>query len=999
MNRIFFYILLSAALVTACASTIADTSSEEEGLTDSIISINDVANSQEAKIWVDSVFASLSERQRIEQLFVPVVDPTNRVAAKATLLDYVTNKGVGGLLFSKGSIEDYATLFNYAQSIAKVPLMITLDGEWGLSMRVPDTPRFPYAMSLGAIQDDQLIYDYGMEVARECQLMGIHVNFAPVLDVNSNPDNPVIGYRSFGENPDRVATTGVAYSMGIEDGGVMSVGKHFPGHGDTSSDSHKTLPTVMHSSAQMDSVDLKPFQNYIDSDLSGVMVGHLNVPALDISGTPASMSRKITTGLLREHMGFCGLVFTDALAMQGAKSAGNNCVDALKAGADVLLSPGALKTDIAAVVAAVEAGEISRRDIDAKCRKMLAYKYAVGLADYHPIEMSGLKAALNSSEADVVNRRLHAAMMTCIRNNNRILPIGGLDTCSVAVVSIGAVKDNQFSRYCDKYVPVATYSSSEGGFSKAALDAIKKHDVVIVGIFDEKVASRNAFDQLSGAKNIVPVFFMNPYKMSGFASMLDSVPTLMIAYEKTELAREYAAQALFGGIAVDGRLPVNVKGVADEGDGVSLPKTRLGYSSPAEVGMKSSVEARLDSLVRVGLSTKAFPGCQLLVAKGGKIVVDKAYGKTDDIGSRKVTTKTIYDLASVSKATGMLSGIMEAFDRDLFALDMPIAEYLPILKATDKENITMRQLLYHESGLPSSINIYGLMVDSTSYDGKLFRARPNAEYSIKIGRNTYINSRAKLRRDITSPTRSDKFNLQVAKGLYVSDAASDSILQKICNTSLRSKEYRYSDLNFCLLKEIEENITGMAHNKWVEQEVFAPLGARRTLYCPLSRYKPSDIAPTEKDNFLRKQVVHGYVHDETAAMSGGVQGNAGLFSTAGDLAKLCQMWLNGGYYGEKRLLSAETVKLFLRDKSPNSRRGLGFDKPDMENPDKSPTALEASPSTVGHIGFTGTCFWVDSENELIYIFLCNRINPTRDNTAFSQLNIRPKLFSIVYQSL
>lgn len=290
------------------------------------------------------------------------------------------------------------------------------------------------------------------------------------------------------------------------------------------------------------------------------------------------------------------------------------------------------------------------------------------------------------------------------------------------------------------------------------------------------------------------------------------------------------------------------------------------------------------------------------------------------------------------------------------------------------------------------------MVDSTSYDGKLFRARPNAEYSIKIGRNTYITNRAKLRRDITSPTHSAKFNNQVAKGLYVSDAAADSIIQNICATPLRSKTYRYSDLNFCLLKEIEENLTGISHDRWVEQEVFAPLGARRTLYCPLSRYKTSDIAPTEKDNFLRKQIVHGFVHDETAAMSGGVQGNAGLFSTAGDLAKLCQMWLNEGYYGEKRLLSAETVRLFMSDKSPNSRRGLGFDKPDMENPDKSPTALAASPSTVGHIGFTGTCFWVDPENELIYIFLCNRVYPTRDNSAFSQLDIRPKLFSIIYQS-
>lgn len=1000
MNRINLNVLLSAVLITACAGTMAEDSKEETPSGgDNVVTINDVANSSEAKIWVDSVFASLSPRERISQLFVPVVDPTNRASAKATLRDYVAEKRVGGLLFSKGTIEDYASLLNYAQSLSKVPLLITLDGEWGLSMRVTDTPRFPYGMSLGAIQDEQLLYDYGLEVARECRRMGIHVNFAPVLDVNSNPANPVIGHRSFGENPDRVATAGVAYSMGLEDGGVMSVAKHFPGHGDTSSDSHKTLPTVFHTMERLDTVDLMPFRHYIDADLSGIMVGHLNVPSLDLSGTPASLSKRISSDLLCEKMAFRGLVFTDALAMQGAKSSGNNCVDALKAGADVLLSPGSMKTDISAVETAVGNGEIEQSIIDIKCRKILAYKYAVGLDDYRPIDMSGLKKELNSDSAEMVNRRLHAAMMTCVANRDSLLPIGGLDTCRVAVISIGLNKDNRFSRYCGKYVPVTTYSSSGTAFSATTLAEIKAHDVIVVGLFDDKAASRSVFSQLADMKNLVPVFFVNPYKMGKYASALDDISTLMIAYEKTELAQEYAAQALFGGIAVDGRLPVNVKGVADEGVGVSIPKTRLGYTSPAEAGFDEKMESRLDSLIKIGLTTKAFPGCQLLVAKNGKIAVDKAYGKTDYVNNRKVTSNTIYDLASVSKAAGMLPGLMAVYDRGLLTLDAPVTEYLPGLRNTDKRSMTIRELLYHESGLPSSINIYALMVDSTSYEGKLFNSRANAVYSVKLGRRTYINGNARLRRDITSSMRSDKFCRQVAKGLFVSQDAKDTILQKIYNTPLRSKTYRYSDLNFCMLMAIEERLTNVAHEQWVKQEVFAPLGARRTLYCPLSRYKATDIAPTEKDHFLRKQTVHGYVHDETAAMSGGVQGNAGLFSTAADIAKLCQMWLNGGWYGEKRLLSETTVNTFIRDKSPNSRRGLGFDKPDKENPDKSPTAQEASASTVGHIGFTGTCFWVDPDNELIYIFLCNRINPTRDNSAFSQLDIRPKLFSIVYQSL
>lgn len=999
MNRIILNTLFVIIASISCSNTTIGYSAELSNTNDSIVTINDIANSLEAKKWVDSVYASLSPRQRIEQLFIPVVDPTNIAAAKTTLRNYVATNGVGGLLFSKGSIENYATLFNYAQSLANVPLMITLDGEWGLSMRVPGTTRFPYSMSLGAIQDDQLLYDYGMEMARQCQRMGIHVNFAPVLDVNSNPDNPVIGYRSFGENPQRVALAANTYSMGLEDGGIVSVGKHFPGHGDTSSDSHKTLPTISHSIAQLDSIDIYPFRQYIDLDLAGIMVGHLNVPALDKSGTPASLSNKITTGLLREQLGFRGLIFTDALAMQGAKIQGNNCVNALKAGADILLSPSSLRTDIEAVATAVEDGEIAQSAINDKCKKILAYKYAVGLNNYSPIKLEGLKSSLNSPEAEAVNRRLHAAMMTCIANDKNLLPIKRTDSCSVAVVSIGESKNNTFSRFCNKYASVSTYAPQGAAFSANTLAEIKKHDIIIIGIFDDKSASQSAFNQLSKISNTISVFFTNPYKMGKYASALSDAHTLMLAYEKTDLAQEYAAQAIFGGIAVDGRLPVNVKGIATEGTGIDLPKTRLGYATPYEAGFNDNLTSRLDSLIKVGLSTKAFPGGQLLIAKDGKIIFDKAFGVTDYISNRKVTSNTIYDLASVSKITGMLPGIMEAYDRNLFDLDTPLGNYISEIRATDKESITPRQLLYHESGLPSALNIYALMVDSASYEGKLFRARRNATYSIKIGRNTYINSKARLRRDITSATESSVFNLQVAKGLFVSAATADTILHKIYSTPLRNKSYRYSDLNFCLLMRLEEALTGTPHQQWVEQHVFAPLGARHTLYRPLSRYKLSDIAPTEKDNFLRRQLIHGYVHDETAAMSGGVQGNAGLFSTAGDLAKLCQMWLNGGSYGGEQLLSTETVSLFLSDKSPNSRRGLGFDKPDMENPDKSPTAIEASASTIGHIGFTGTCVWVDPDNGLIYIFLCNRINPTRDNTAFSSLDIRPKLFSIVYQAL
>ena len=949
--------------------------------------------------WVDSVYNTLSDRERAAQLFIPMVDPRSGATSKATISKWVKTENMGGLLFSKGSMEEYATMTNYAQSIADVPVLMSFDGEWGLSMRIKDTPRFPYNMGLGAISDEKLLYEYGREMARECRLLGIHVNFAPVLDVNSNPSNPVIGYRSFGEDPARVSRLGVAYSRGLEEGGVMSVSKHFPGHGDTSVDSHKALPTVSHDRTTLNMVDLLPFNQYIDARLSGVMVGHLSVPALDKSGTPASLSKVITTDLLRDKMGFEGLIFTDALAMKGANSSINNCVAALMAGADVLLGSSSPSKDLDAVMAALKSGKITSKMIETRCKKMLAYKYALGLTVEKPINISGLESRINSSTAEAVNRKLSAALMTVVRNDSKLLPIRGLAERSIAVVNLGASSNEIFSQFCRKYANVKVYSTS-GGLSASTLSAIKKYDVVIVGVFNDKAAQKQAFAQLKSIPNMVPVFFMNPYEMAEFGASLNGLKTLVLAYDDTRYIREYAAQAIFGGIEVSGRLPVNLKGIAPLGTGVKLKKSRLGYTTPEAIGLNPNLEARVDDLVNQGLKTKAFPGCQVLVAKDGNVIINKSYGTLDFEEKKEVTDETLYDLASVSKATGTLSGVMRAYDEGLFELDAPVSEYIEPLQGGDKSRITVRQLLYHESGMPAAVNMFNMMMDTATYDGKLIQNAQSPTYSIKIENGAYGHKDAKLRRDITSPEATDGFTLAAADGIYVGQATMDTIMSRIYNIKLRdTKKYNYSCLNFCLLMNMEEWLTGRPHNEWVDETIFAPLGAFHTGYRPLDRWSKSDIAPTEKDNFLRRQLVWGYVHDETANFSGGVQGNAGLFSNANDLAKLCQMWLNGGEYGEERLLSEEKVELFTTSKSSTCRRGLGFDKPDKRNEKNSPTCREASAATFGHTGFTGTCFWVDPQSQLIYIFLSNRVHTTRNNSAFSKLNIRPRIFSEVYKAM
>lgn len=949
--------------------------------------------------WVDSVYNSLSEEQRVAQLFIPHLVINDNEAGRATIRRMVKDLGVGGILLGKGSVESYAALINLGQSEAKVPLMVTLDGEWGLAMRVTGTPRYPYNMALGAITDTRLLYDYGKELARECRALGIQVDFAPVIDVNSNPDNPVIGYRSYGEDPRRVAKAGVAFSRGMEAGGVMSVAKHFPGHGDTNVDSHKALPTITHSRSTLESVDLVPFKEYIDAGLTGVMVGHLNVPALDNSGTPASLSAKVTTDLLKNEMGFKGMVFTDALEMKGATTpaGGNNCVAALLAGADVLLGSASPAKDIAAVTSAVESGKIPAKTIEERCKKMLSYKYKLGLTKKQKINTADLSKLINSQQATDLNQELSNAAITVTANTDTLIPIPGLERNSIAIVSIGAGADNEFSNMCKKYIDCKAYGIDKNGLSAATLQKLKEADIVIAGVMSDQQYAISAFNKLrQECKGLVSAFFVNPYKMRRFGNLAD-LNELMLAYDDTPSLRRAAAMALFGGTEISGRMPVDVKGIAALGAGMTIPKTRLGYASPLAMGFKPGLAASIDSIVNQNIKAKAFPGCQVLVAREGEIVLNKSYGKQSSQGSVSVTDETLYDIASMSKATATLAGIMKAYDEGLLKFDDKITKFIPELKGTDKEGLTIADLLYHETGLPGSLNMYKVMFDTENLNGPITRATYSAQYPHKLGARLYGNKDARLRNDITSTKKSEEDYIEAAKGIFVGDAAFDTIMQRIYRVPVRkNKNYTYSCLNFALLMDIEQRQTGVAHEQWVDTEIFGPLGANRTGYRPTEYYPVEKIAATENDNFLRKQLLQGYVHDEMAAFSGGVQGNAGLFSTAGDVAKLCQMWLNGGKYGDRQLLSPETVDLFMTSRSDSGRRGAGFD---LASGLKSMAETGAPKSTVGHTGFTGTCFWIDPDHELIYIFLSNRVNPSRDNAAFAKLKPRVAIMEAIYDHL
>lgn len=959
----------------------------------------------EAEAWADSVYNTLTERQRVAQLVFGTVNPTEGESSKTVVRRFVKTDGCGGLLFSGGTYAQYADMIDYAQSIARVPLLITFDGEWGLNMRIKEAPQFPKNMALGAITDYKLLYEYGKEMARESRLLGINVNFAPDADVNSNPSNPVIGQRSFGEDPQRVAKAATAYSLGLEDGGVQAVAKHFPGHGDTDVDSHKALPSVGHSRAVLDGTDLVPFRDFIGAGCSGIMVGHIAVPALDASGAPASLSRAISTGLLRDELGFEGIVYTDALAMRGAvdPKGRNAALAALDAGADVLLNPTQPAKAIEAIMAAVANGSISKKTVEERCKRLLRYKYLLGAGLRPAGDAATLRRLINTPEAEALIKRLAAASITVLKDADGTLPLDPAKARRVAVVNLGAKSDNDFTSTCRLYTEVEPHYTINEAFSASSLAKINACDVIIAAVYDDKQATRTNFAQLVKAadKPVVGVFMVNPYKMAKFGASLPSLAAIVLAYEDIAVERVSAAEAIFGGIAVSGRLPVNLKGIAKAGDGVSYAKTALGFSSPAAEGMAAWMTDSIDTVVRKALAANAFPGCQVLVARNGNIVYDKSFGHLSSAkGSPKVNGETAYDLASVSKATGTLAGVMKAYDKGLLKLDATLGSLIPQISDSAKRTITVRELLYHETGMPASLNMFTTMIDTATYTGKLITPRYDKAHTIKIQSRAYGNNTARLRSDILGKTASADFPVEAAKGIFTGSRTYDTIMARIYNIPLRaSKKYNYSCLNFCLLMDIEQRLTGRRHDEFVGTEIFTPLGAYRTGYRPHSSIGSDNVAPTEHDTFLRRQTLRGYVHDELAAFSGGVQGNAGLFANAHDLAKYCQMLLNGGTYSGKQLLSPATTHLFTTDKSPTCRRGLGFDKPDMENPDNSPTCDETGASVIGHLGFTGTVFWVDPARNLIFIFLTNRVNPTRDNAPFNRSNIRPHLFSIVNRAL
>ena len=937
--------------------------------------------------WVDSVFNSLTPDERLAQLFMVAAYSNKDSAHIKSLEALIREKKIGGLIFFQGGPVRHATMQNYLQEASEVPLMIAMDAEWGVGMRLDSTIDYPRSMTLGAVQDNQKLYDFGAETARQMKRLGMHVNFAPVVDVNSNAANPVIGTRSFGENKIRVAEKGVAVMKGMQDNSVLACAKHFPGHGDTDSDSHLTLPLIKHSYARIDSLELYPFKEMIKEGIGSMMVAHLYIPELDNTKNLAStLSPKIVNGLLKDSLGFEGLIFTDALNMKGvSKYYGPGEVElmAFLAGNDVMEFAEDVPKAMELIRKAVNEGKISQEEIDRRCLKVLNAKAWSGLDDYQPVDVKNLTADLNNSNARAVHNELVAGSLTLLINKNAV-PIKNVDGQKIASLSYGDIIGNPFQATLSKYAPVDHYainSETDQQERFSTLSKLKKYDKVILSIHKMSNArSKNygvtqplldAIAELSFSTELIINLFGNPYSLARMPG-LEHANALLFSYGQTEVSEQIAAQAIFGGVAISGQLPVTANRLFRYGDGVKTKKTRLAYGEPAQVGLDESVLAKIDSLTLNAIDEKATPGAQLLVAKRGVVVYNKTFGHHTYEEQKKVQIDDVYDLASITKVAASLASFMKLIDAGEISVDDKVSKHLTELKLTNKKNITFRDMLAHYAQLKAWIPFYL----KTIKDGG-----PDSLYYSSVQSNT--------------------FPLRVAEDLYMRKDYPDTVYKIINDSDLRSKKkYKYSDLGYYYMKKVIELESGEPLEDFAFENFYQPLGLQTMGFNPRERIEIDKIVPTEYDMSFRKQLVHGDVHDPGAAMMGGVGGHAGLFSNANDLAVLMQMFLNEGEYGGTRYISSETVKEFIRCQfcKDGNRRGIGFDKPEPEG-NGGPTCDCVSLLSFGHSGFTGTMAWADPEKDIVYIFLSNRVYPDAENKKLLSMDVRTNIQQVIYDAI
>lgn len=962
--------------------------------------MKDGQRTEAAWAYADSTMKGMSDEQMLAQLIMPMVWPKDDTKSIKEW-DKLVKKGYGGVLWQKGTPQVQLKLTNRMRTHAKVPMLVAMDGEWGLSMRLSGTVSWPRNMVLGATNDLLTIFEYGRATANEAKRMGIHVNFAPVADVNNNPDNPVIGTRSFGSNPTQVAKQVLSYAQGLESQGVLSVAKHFPGHGDTSVDSHKALPVISHPRERLDEVELEPFKTYIGNGLGGIMTAHLTVPALDSTRKAASASYAITTSLLQEELGFEGLIFTDGLGMQGIidasgkKSVG---VEVFKAGNDILLAPPSPEKTLSDLHRALDRGEIERSEVIRRCRKVLAWKYLLGANDRREISATNLSTDLNSHKSEQLLDKIYEQGVTLLKNNANALPLRKGN--SVALLRYGNTQVSTLVSEIKGKHDTSSYAVANGapaGVKSNTYAQLRKSGTVIVAVTSDKARPDEGLVKLSEEHEVILVFMTSPYVALHYRDVIAHAKAVVIGYDTKVAAQRAVGKALNGVIACTGVLPVDLPPLFKAGASISTKEIGITYAKSEEVGLNPLVLAEIDKIAEEGISRGAYPGCQVLVGKQGKVVYSKAFGYKDAKKTEPNNVGTLYDLASVTKASVTTPLVMIAEDEGLLKTSDKIGKYLSYLKGSNKEGVRISDLLFHSGGMPAVINFYISLVDHTSYNPPFMVYSRKAGFPIQAARNVWAKEGWRFLPILVQSKMSDEFPIRLAEGYYLSTTVRDMMRTEIRNAPLR-RGYRYSDIDFLILQDILEELYNQPLDQIFYEKIAVPLGTSHLVYNPLNRFEQKAIAEGQRDNFLRRQTLRGDVDDEAAAMLGGVSGNAGLFGSAEALFPVVQMLLNRGIYNGTRVVKQETVDKFTKARHGVSPYAMGFDR--HRGKGKKGNVAETAPvSTYGHTGFTGTCFWIDPENEMVYIFLSNRTAPTRWNTKLSQLHIRTRIQETIYKAL
>ena len=941
-------------------------------------------NKIEQEKWVEETYKKMSLDEKIGQLFMVSVF-SSQIGTKNTeyIKELIKKYHIGGIIFSKGGPKRQAKLTNEYQSLSKIPLFMSMDAEWGLAMRLDSTFAYPWNMTMGAVKDNKLIEKAGFRIGEHCKQLGMQFNFAPDVDINTNPANPIIGNRSFGEDKQNVALKGIAFSKGMQAAGVLGSAKHFPGHGDTSKDSHKTLPLIDFPANRLQDIEMYPFKELINNGIASVMVGHLNIPSLESKvGLPSSLSHHIITDILKTQLGFEGLVFTDALGMKGVSEylpVGEVEVAAFLAGNDILLMPENIVKGFDAMKKAYLSKKISEERLAHSVKKILMAKYKVGLHKFVPLKVENIYQNLHTLEDDLLIEEIFENALTVAKNKDNLLPIKNLDKQRIAYVKFGNDSGWTFYSSLRKYADVAIIEPKS---TEQLYKDVEAYQTIIIGLHKPDKTPWDAYkftanelvwlENIAKKKKVILTIFTRPYALLN-VNNLANIESIVISYQNHKIAQEKTAQLIFGAIEGKGVLPVSAHPELPVNTSISTPKIgRLGYGLPESVGLNSKKLKAIDSIAQIVLNKRMAPGMQILVAKKGKIVYRKNFGTLDYNPNNTVKDNSIYDLASLTKILVTLPELMKLYAQESFNVNSTFSDLLPELKGTNKGGMKMMNVLSHYALFPSWIPFYLKTLDTQK----------------------------KPLKEIYNNVKTDEFSVQVANNLFIKNDYINTIYKEIDNSELiKKKKYLYSDLPYYYFKKYIERKANVSLSEAIQKDFYRSMGAYHLTYFPLQHFPLVNIAPSEVDNYFRRQEIRGYVHDQGAAMLGGVGGHAGLFGNADDVAKMMQMFLQKGYYGGEWYLQPQVVNLFNTCMfcSENNRRGLGFDKPQIEG--EGPTCGCVPMSSFGHTGFTGTYAWADPENEIVIVFLSNRTFPTAENNLLIKESIRPKIQKVVYNSI